>query len=350
MKKTVLGMLACSLTLGLCAQTPQQKTRSVIFEFSETWCGPCGNWGLPLANDLSTQLASSDKGYLLNIKTTSQPTSMNAVGGNALASNFNVQAVPSFLINKGSVEGTNASDIMNKVTAANGTAAVASAAANLSINGNTIKVSAKAKFWTAATGQYFMSVFITENDIEATQNGAATNPAKHPHVLRGAMAATGTALSTSPWGQQIGTATIAANAEFSKTFEAAVGAGWNSAKLEAYVVIFKQNNGLYEVVNAEKAKTQTTGIDKLEGVSQASIYPNPASQSATLSISATAQQHFDIHITDMLGRNIYTSKNNVLVQGQNSFTLPLGNIDAGFYNVVISGRNGRLIQRLSVVK
>lgn len=35
---------------------------------------------------------------------------MNAVGGSALASNFNVQGVPSFLINKGSVEGSNTSD------------------------------------------------------------------------------------------------------------------------------------------------------------------------------------------------------------------------------------------------
>ncbi|WP_162903395.1 Omp28-related outer membrane protein [Taibaiella koreensis] len=357
MKKTVLSALACGLAFGLYAQTPQQKTRSVVFLFSETWCGPCGAYGKPAAEQLKADLATSDKGYIIGVKTSSTPSSINATGGNALADNYGVESVPSFYINKGSVEGSlsasptaTSQDIVGKVTTANSTAAVASAAANISVAGTTITVTAKAKFWTAASGQYYMTVLLAEDEVEAAQNGVSGGPAKHPYVLRGAMATTGTELASTPWGEQIGTASTAANAEFSKTFKVSIKSDWNKTKLSAFVVLFKMNNGKYEVINAEKAKAATTGIDKLEGVAKASIYPNPASQTATLSISATAQQQVAIHITDMLGRTTYASENNNLVQGENSFTLPLNAMEAGLYNVVISSKDGRLVQRLSVTR
>ncbi|WP_118952612.1 Omp28-related outer membrane protein [Taibaiella helva] len=357
MKKTLLGLLACSLAGGLWAQTPQQKTRAVILDFSETWCPPCGAYGVAVGDQLNTELASSDKGYLIGVKNSSTPSTINALGGSALASNFAIQGVPTFIINKASVHdgvtGNNSGDVqrmMGKVTTATGTAAVASAAANIAISGNTITVNAKAKFWSAATGQYYMSVFLTENDIEADQNSAPSNPTKHPHVLRGAMATSGTALAGTPWGEQIGTASIAANAEFTKTFKVDINSGWNKAKLEAYVILFKMEGGKYEIINAEKAKSATTGINELANVAQVGIYPNPASQTAVLSITASAQQTVNIHITDMLGRNVYTRENNNLGKGENRFTLPLSPLGAGFYNVVISGENGRIVQRLSVEK
>ncbi|WP_118972912.1 Omp28-related outer membrane protein [Taibaiella koreensis] len=358
MKKPLLSAIACGLAFGLYAQTPQQKTRAVILDFSETWCPPCGAYGVAVGDQLNTQLASSDKGYLIGVKTSSDPSSINAVGGNALASNFSITGVPTFIINKASlndgVTGNNSGDvtrIMGTVTTANGTAAVASAAANITVTGNTITVAAKAKFWAAATGDYYMTVLLTENDVEADQTSAPSNPTKHPHVLRGAMATTGTALASTPWGEKIGTGAIAANAEFSKTFKVDITTGWNKTKLEAYVVLFKMNSGKYEIINAEKAKTPTsTGINELEGVAQASIYPNPASQTAVLSITATVPQQFAIRITDMLGRTVYTHENNMLVKGENSFKLPLNGMVSGLYNVEISGKDGRMVQRLSIEK
>jgi len=359
MKKTVLSILACNLLCGaLWAQTPVKKTHVVVFDFSETWCPPCGAYGVPVSDTLDDQMTAADKGYLIGVKSTSSPVSLNCYSSDSLASNFDITGVPTLVFNKASVNdgvtGNNAGDVlrmMNKVNAAIATDAEASAAANISISGNKVTVTAKTKFWTAATGQYYMTVLLAEDDISANQTNAATNPTIHHHVLRGTMSTTDTVLVTNPLGEQIGTSSIAANTEFSKTYKTNIDAGWVKANLEAYVIIFKMNGGKYEVVNAEKAKTaSTTGLNNIEGMAKTTIYPNPATHSATLSITAIKQQAFDINITDMLGRSVYTVQNNKLVIGENNFNIPLNNINAGIYNVEISTNEGKIVQRLSVEK
>ena len=359
MKKLLL--LACLAILShveaVQAQTPQNKKHSMIFEFSETWCGPCGAYGIPIADTVDHKLTAEDKGYLLGIKTSSSPSTMNALGGGGLNSNFSVQGVPTFIVNNtesNAPTGNNTGDvtsIMGTVTTFNATPVVASTAANMTISGTVLTVNAKAKFWTAATGEYYMTAFLAEDKIVAAQNAASSNTV-HPHVLRGIMATSGTSLTATPWGEQVGSATIAANTEFSKTYKVTIDAAWQKANLEVYIVLFKKNGNKYEYVNAEKAKTGVTGINNtaVSFLEQATLYPNPTGTSANLELVLPERMQISLSVTDVLGRTVYVSSH-ALNAGQHTLTIPASGFSSGTYDVTIQAENrGRISKKLVVNK
>src|SRR5690606_27697766 len=95
-------------------------------DFSDTWCPPCGAYGVDVADTLVAHIATDDIGYLINIKGSSTPASLNAVGSNALSSNYEITGIPTFAINDPSnhdgVSGNNSGDvtrIKNKINTAN---------------------------------------------------------------------------------------------------------------------------------------------------------------------------------------------------------------------------------------
>lgn len=341
------------------AQTPQNKKRVVVFDFSDTWCPPCGQYGVAIADTVDHKLNEGEKGYLIGIKGSfqpSSPSSINAMSAGTLFDNFDLSGVPTFMVGNfeaNAPTGNNASDIvgiMAAVTSFNAEAVVASTAANMSISGDLMTVTAKTKFWAAATGEYYMTAFLAEDKIVAAQaNNSPTTV--HPHVLKGTMATTGTALVASPWGEQIGTSSIAANTEFSKTYKVTVDPAWVKANLEVYILIFKKNGNTYEYVNAEKARTATSSIeDAIIGMEQVALYPNPTGSTSSLDLTLTKAMTVDINVTDALGRSVYQA-GHTLRSGKNTLTIPSDKFASGLYDVTITGEDkGRMSRKLSVRK
>jgi hypothetical protein len=340
------------------AQTPQNKKHTVVFDFSDTWCGPCGAYGVAIADTVDRKLTEGDKGYLIGIKgsfSPSSPPSINAMGAGSMFDNFNLQGVPTFMVNNieaNAPTGNNASDITEIMAAAttfNATPAVASAAGNVSISGSVLTVSAKTKFWSAATGEYYMTAFLAEDKIIAAQNQNSATTV-HPHVLKGAMSTTGTALVATPFGEQIGTTSIAANTEFSKTYTVNIDATWKKENLEVYIIIFKKNGSKYEYVNAEKAKSSTTGIGTIAHLEHAVLYPNPTGNTASLTLTLTERMKVDLTVTDVLGRTVYAAPF-VLNAGENTVVIPSDRFANGTYDINISaGNQGQMTKKLVVNK
>ena len=360
MKHWLLSSLVIiSSSMAVYAQTPQNKKHTVVFDFSDTWCGPCGLYGVAIADSVDLKLTDGDKGYLIGIKGSfnpSTPSTINAMGAGSLFTNFNLQGVPTFIVNNveaNAPTGNNANDITGIMAAAatfNSSPFVASAAANVSINGNVLTVNAKTKFWSAATGEYYMTAFLAEDKIVAAQNQAAANT-EHHHVLKGAMATSGTTIVASPWGEQIGTASIAANTEFSKTYTANIDAGWKKENLEVYILIFKKNGAKYEFVNGEKAKSSPTGISEAASyLKNAVLYPNPAGNTANLELILPERMQISLSVTDVLGRTVYVSSS-ALNAGQHTLTIPCNGFSNGTYDVTIQAENrGRMNKKLVVNK
>lgn len=344
MRKSQLSLLGIMLCLAVSsfAQTPEKKSRAVVFKFTETWCGPCGDWGWQTAEETIAQLG--DKGYYIGVMGSSNPSTMNANCYSTFESNYNVAGYPTFLIKEDQNSQTS-SQVMGLVNAFAATTPAASPAANFSITGNTLNVTAKAKFWAATSGEYYMTAFLVEDGVQATQNGQS-GTVSHHHILRGTMEA-----NLSPWGQQLASGSIANNAEYTKTYSIALNAAWVKAKLEVYVVIFKKNAGKYEFINAIKGKSGTTGIEEVQGLESATLFPNPTEGVTHLQTSLKEAMNLNIRVTDPLGRVVYTSGQLKLKAGTNDLTIPTNGLSNGMYLVsLISDKGQMTTQRLVVSK
>jgi hypothetical protein len=338
---SLLGILLC-LAVSSYAQTPEKKSRAVVFKFTETWCGPCGDWGWQTAEETIAQLG--DKGYYIGVMGSSSPSTMNANCYSSFESNYNVPGYPTFLVKEDQSSYTS-SQVMALVNAFAATTPAASPAANFTISGNTLNVTAKAKFWAATTGEYYMAAFLVEDGIMASQNGQSGTVAHH-HIMRGSMET-----NLSPWGQLLANGSVANNAEFTKNYSIALDPSWVKAKLEVYVVIFKKNAGKYEFVNAIKGKSGTTSIADIQGLESATLFPNPTEGATHLQTSLKEAMNLSIRVTDPLGRVVYTSGQLKLQAGTNDLTIPTEGFSNGIYMVsLISDKGQMTTQRLVVSK
>ena len=356
MRKSILLAALGALSLNYAqAQNPVQKTKGLITEFTETWCTPCGNWGHPTAEDIIDGLDHGNKGYLFAARGSSNPSSLNAKGINALASNYNVTGVPSFYLTQTNFSG-NANAAIAAVESFNAAPTVVSAAANFKYTGTKLEVGAKAKFWSAASDEYYMTVFVVEEKLSIKQNGAGSSNIISVPSLRGAMATSGTTLASSPWGEKINLGAVTANTTVYKVYTVDLDPSWVKANLKYYVALYKKTGNTYEIVNIEEAKAGTIGtptaLQDIAGLEKAVIYPNPISEGdASLTVSMKQAATLNMNVTDVNGRVVYTSNNIHFNAGNNNVTIPTQNLSNGVYTVnLIGNSNATYTQKLVVAK
>jgi glycosidase len=99
--------------------------------------------------------------------------------------------------------------------------------------------------------------------------------------------------------------------------------------------------GDYKIYTTKNLNDTTSGPNaisdvKNNGIFIADIYPNPANDFATISISAKYVTNATINLLDVTGKLIKQIINNPLQIGENNMDLPLSNICNGFYLVTIT--------------
>ncbi|WP_222167298.1 T9SS type A sorting domain-containing protein [Edaphocola aurantiacus] len=342
MKKTIFTLL-CSFT-GLTmvqAQTPEMKSRSLVCKFTETWCGPCGGWGWNLANQVIADIG--DKGYYVGVMGSSTPSSMNANCYGPFESNFPVGGYPTFIVNDED-GGSYLSEVSGAYNTFAATTPVASPAAYFTISGTTINVTSKTKFWTGTSGEYYVSALVVENKVLAAQNGQSGTP-EHHYLLRGSMMA-----NKSPWGMLLYNGAIAANTEYSQDFSMTMGAGWNADNISVLVAIYKKDGTKYRFVNVIQATNNTTGLRDNEQLAAASVYPNPATAEATLSLSLKNARKVAVTVTDLSGRVVYQQSEQALAAGTTNIKIPVQQFAAGCYNISVKGEGVYTNEALVVSK
>lgn len=97
--------------------------------------------------------------------------------------------------------------------------------------------------------------------------------------------------------------------------------------------------------------TGPASVNKLAGADlNASIFPNPAKDNATLSFNLLAQTEVKVTVVDGLGRVVAVVTDGALNSGNHQLTINTANLASGVYNVMISTDAGTATQRLSVTK
>lgn len=235
---------------GTCVLADQQR-KTLLLEFSAAWCPPCGSWGNDafhkMIDDYSTEtVAISSHG------SNQQPDGMTNKYSDGFKGNFPIGGWPNFYV--GSIFKGTDKNIEAEMDQYRGAPIIANGATIYTVEGNNIIVHAKGKFFQSTTGDYYLAVYVLEDNIPGgdgepsgfDQQGDNTQTYVHDHVLR-------RGASDDVFGDKIASGNITVGTQKELAYLIPVDQDWNMLNIELIGVIFKKNGGTYEYVNAWKA-------------------------------------------------------------------------------------------------
>ena len=89
------------------------------------------------------------------------------------------------------------------------------------------------------------------------------------------------------------------------------------------------------------------GIKQHDVFTSVSVYPNPASEMAIVSLNSAIAEDITVSIYNTIGQLISTQKAK-FVQGENKIELNTANFANGIYNIEFQSKSGKLVQKLTV--
>jgi len=111
------------------------------------------------------------------------------------------------------------------------------------------------------------------------------------------------------------------------------------------------SNGQYGKGESRWFKTASSlSVDKINGLSELTVYPNPAKDMAKLNFSLEKASKLTIAVYDQLGQLVQVVSNSQFNAGVNQVEINTSSLNSGIYNIRIDAENGSLSQRISVIK
>jgi len=289
--------------------------------------------------------------------------SSSASTGNTWSTNATTQAITvtasgSYSVTVTDNNGCSASSSATTVNVSNAPIPTVTASATQACSGDVVTL-------TASSGDsYSWSNGATTQSIQVTTTGSYTVTTTNADACAGVGASDAVSVAFTATPTAAGSFTTNGNiVTFSNTSTGASSYSWDfgdftnssaSAPVHAYAV-----NGNYQVVltaiNGNCTDTTvlnvaiTVSIEELMGLSNLTIYPNPASETAVISFDNTLGNSFDIQLIDQLGR-VIMSQNGVQASGSNLVTIDLTNLSDGLYSIQLTSNQNTISKRLIVRK
>lgn len=222
------------------------KQNALFFTYTATWCHACGSYG---HNGFNT-VYDANKGKILafTVQVDDDLTyPSNAPIFEAFDARWTHDATPTFVANNTYLGNPyfGAQSEINTMVAQNPTAGT-----NLKWtvgggdNAGKININAYTKFFNAASGDYYMGVYILIKKIVKSQNvdGTYIDDFEHHHVMYATA-------SGSPWGDPIASGSIAAGSVFHKGYVFPVDPSIGMNNIEVVSILWKKNGTSYDFVN-----------------------------------------------------------------------------------------------------
>jgi PKD repeat protein len=217
---------------------------------------------------------------------------------------------------------------------------------------------------SSTADSYVWSNGATTQSIQVTNTGSYTVTTTNADACAGVGASDAVSVTFTATPTAAGSFATNGNiVTFSNTSTGASSYSWDfgdftnssaSAPVHAYAV-----NGDYQVVltaiNGNCTDTVvfnvaiTVSLEELMGLSNLTVYPNPASETAVVSFDNTLGNSFDIQLIDQLGRVIMT-ENKIQSYGTNTITINLVNLSEGMYSIQLISNQNSISKRLIVRK
>ncbi|HYD22748.1 MAG TPA: hypothetical protein VEB40_14800, partial [Flavipsychrobacter sp.] len=182
MKKSLLLFASGMLVVSAYAQTPIKENVPFVGKITANWCPPCGGWGFKLYDDILVQHGDHATGLSMYSSTRTDNNNQKFQNQAAydLAAQITLTGYPSFSVNLVDLSAQNQVgsgidthgihvDVDSFYAAFMAQPVAASVGMTYRINGNTVEVKTKTKFWEAANGTYKVAVYLVEDGATAGQ-------------------------------------------------------------------------------------------------------------------------------------------------------------------------------------
>ena len=345
MKKLIPLFILFLASFSLLAQGDVEvptTNQPLITKRTASWCPLCGGWGWTLFRGLLED--NSENALLIAAHYSGEFLNPTAV---AITSNFGGFGQPTFFVNNANQNANsgNGATVRNNVKTLvqdiNAQPPIVQAGLRARIDDNyTVEVEAKAKFFEATEGEYYLGAYLIQRNFTAYQAGQG-NAAEHKQVLR-------LSFDGEPFGQLIAIGSINAGMEVDLNFFID-NSDWEQAGIvdidavydgnfEVATIIWKKEGDTFQVVN-----TNATDIDILSGLAEFRqlavfrAYPTPATEEVTVQLEfSETLSGAQLQLLDVNGALLRTLFTGNFTAGAHTFSLQRAGLPTGQYFLQLS--------------
>ena len=234
----------------------EKKNQSLVNKVTSTSCTFCGTWGWQVFEDLIESY--SDEAVMMGTyinRGTPYDELYERVSVSMRNAITEQRSTPTFVVNGNLIEGfSNIDEIYDKYENFHNEHLNApvkvSSAINADINGNSIAIEAKTRFFQDLEGEYKLGIYVLEHEVPEVQayitqagEGALDPERLHKYVLRAEA-------GDDELGRELINGSVAEGETFVENIDLEVDSDWNIDNLHFAAIIWEVNGNDHSVVNA----------------------------------------------------------------------------------------------------
>ena len=343
MKKNYFVLLVASLFLvkGIAQQVEQQQ-RSLVTKRTADWCPNCGTWGWTYFVDAIEQ--NGDKAVYIAAH---YDGNLADDAANDITENFGGGYQPRFFFNQTdqSVNSGNVNAKLSALKTAINNAYEQAPIANSGfepfyLNGE-IRVNAKVKFFQAAQGEFYLGIYLLEDNVTAYQASIGNN-AVHKRLFR-------KSFTPETFGKLITNGSVNAGQEFDLDFALPNG---NPANFDYEVVgiIWKKEGSKFVPVNVWSTDdiSLVSGVSIIEPTNEVLVVPTVTTNAARIIVQSIEDQPVaTVDVLDVNGRIVATLHDGFLKKKFSDFEVDRNLVgQSGLYFVRLTTPSFILVEKV----
>ena len=95
-------------------------------------------------------------------------------------------------------------------------------------------------------------------------------------------------------------------------------------------------------------KVSTVGINEIENIEIANVFPSPANDNVTLELGLTKEGNYEVTVINTLGEQVKAVANGTMTQGVHQLNVNTGDLSSGIYNFIIRANDQKIVKRFVV--
>lgn len=322
-----------------------QTQKSLYGSVDATWCGNCGNVGIPTTASIYSQVNDKAVFFELHASTSSALYSSTA---EALSDEFGVSSYPSVTLNgmlEGPLNGSIESQLVDNITNNySENSAQVNAGFEWTSEGDSLFVTTNTKFFEALSGEFYTGVYISQDSIweyQANYNPDIPNGnIYHFHILRDVF-------SEDVHGVETGNGTIAADTEIITHHKIKMDPSWDLNHIHINTIVWEKNGSDYTFKNANNigdVLTPNLSVENINKNAEVTLYPNPSTH--TIQIESHEYDITEVEIVDYLGRTLSIHP----VATNNLVHIDVSNLKPGIYHAIGNTVNNQRFNAVFIKK
>ncbi len=326
MKSTLLTAFLGLSLISFSQITVPQEQKSLYGVVEATWCGNCGQYGIPTTNNVISQVGNKAIFFSMHANSSSALHSPTAT---SIANTIGTSGQPHWTLNGvsyGGYSGSIQNTIINAInTNYNASTTDVNVGFEWNVANDTIYVETLTKFFNSLNGDYYLAVYVSEDDVYAYQANydpmIPSGNIYHDHILR-------TSFSTNAFGTMISTGAVSAGTTFSNIHKLKVDPAWSTNNIHISVVLWRDNGAGYDFINANGDGVNASDIVENDMSLDFFVYPNPVSNEVNISFTQP-KSNVTASVYDVTGKVVFTEE--LSNDGSFSHNLNLTDLSSGVY-------------------